>query len=356
MAAIESYYRELAEGKRHGLFDRLLLALLAILALPYELFMRLRARAYAAGFLTVRRLGRPVISVGNLTVGGTGKTPAVAMLAKYFISRGRKVAVLSRGYGGSLRGRNGVVSDGRALLLTAAEAGDEPCLLAAAVPGLSVVVGADRYLAGTLAMERLDPDLFILDDGYQHQRLHRDLDILLLDGRQPFGNGRTLPRGLLREPASAAERADIIIFTRCSDGDETPPFPGKPVCRSFHHLTGVSPLRGGEVRPLASLRDVRCAAFAGIANPAAFFHDLEEEGLTLVAALQFPDHSRYGEAELREIRHAALAGSADVILTTEKDAVKLDKCSPLTENIQIVSMEMWVADPGPLLTFLEKLL
>ena len=238
MATVEGYFRELVEGQRRGWFDLSLLFLLTLLSFPYELLLRMRARAYEAGLFISHNLGRPVISVGNLTVGGTGKTPAVAMLAKYFIARGKRVVVLSRGYGGTLRGE-AIVSDGETLFLSVAEAGDEPYLLASTVPRLMAVVGANRFRAGKLAMEKLAPDIFILDDGFQHLRLKRTLDILLLDSRRPFGNGRTLPAGLLREPVSAAVRADIIIHTRCGGEEELAHFPGKPACRAFNHLIGV---------------------------------------------------------------------------------------------------------------------
>ncbi|HLO27383.1 MAG TPA: tetraacyldisaccharide 4'-kinase [Geobacteraceae bacterium] len=355
MAKIESYFRDLVEGRRRGWFDRFLMGLLTLLSVPYELLLRLRARAYAAGILTSHSLHRPVISVGNLTVGGTGKTPAVAMLAKYFIARGKRVAVLSRGYGGSLRGE-AIVSDGETLFLSAAEAGDEPYLLASTVPGLMMIVGANRFRAGVLAKERLAPDIFILDDGFQHLRLKRTLDILLLDCSRPFGNGRTLPAGLLREPSTGAERADIIIYTRCSGDEEPDCFPGKPACRAFHHLVGVSPLKGGELRPFGTLKGFKGMAFAGIADPAAFFRDLEEEGLTLATTLSFSDHCRFGEREVREILHAAEKCGADYLISTEKDGVKLMPHRERLGNIYTATLEMWVADPGPLLSALEKLL
>ncbi|MCM2356561.1 MAG: tetraacyldisaccharide 4'-kinase [Geobacteraceae bacterium] len=355
MAKAERYFREIWDGKRRGPCDRLLLLLLALLSFPYSLALRLRAAAYAAGLLRSHRLPRPVISVGNLTVGGTGKTPAAAMLAQYFIARGKRVTLLSRGYGGTLRGE-GIVSDGTTLFLTPGEAGDEPCLLAATVPGLAVVVGADRYRAGLLAMERLAPDVFILDDGFQHLRLMRDLNILLLDSSRPFGNGRTLPAGLLREPRSAAERADLIIYTRCSGEGEPAHFPGKPACRAFHHLVGLTSLAGGAVRPFADLKGLRGLAFAGIADPAPFFHDLAEEGLSLAATLPFPDHCRYGEGEVAAILAAAAACGADYLITTEKDGVKLGPYRERLGNGYAVPLEMWVADPGHLVALLDKLL
>ena len=355
IAEAERYFRELVDGNRQRCADRLISVLLLLISFPYAFIVRCRAWAFSVGILSSRKLARPVISVGNLTVGGTGKTPATAMLARYFIARGKKVVVLSRGYGGSLKGKAGIVSDGTTLFLSAEEAGDEPCLLASTVPGLAVVVGADRYRAGLFAMERLAPDIFILDDGFQHLRLKRDLNILLLDSHRPFSNGRTLPAGFLREPVSAAQRADIVIYTRCNRGEEPAYFPEKPACRAFHHLIGAVPLGGGTMRPLTDFEAMRGVAFAGIADPVPFFHDLEEEGLTLAARLSFPDHCRYGEEEMAKILNASVSFGADYLVTTEKDGVKLGPFMDRLANVYTAALEMWVADPGPLVARLEKL-
>lgn len=355
MAGAGRYFRELVEGKRQTFGARLILLLLMVLAVPYSVVIRLRAWAYDAGLLRSRALPRPVISVGNLTVGGTGKTPAVAMLAHYFLTRGKGVVVLSRGYGGALGGATGIVSDGTTVYLDAEQAGDEPCLLAATVPGLAVVVGADRHRAGLLAMERLAPDIFILDDGFQHLRLKRDLDILLLDSSRPFGNGWTLPAGLLREPETAADRADLIIYTRCSSGEEVLHVPEKPACRSFHHLVGVSRYGSNEILPFAALGSLRGLAFAGIADPFPFFRDLQEEGLTLAETLGFPDHCRYGDKEIADIVDAARRSGADYLVTTEKDAVKLGSFHELRPQLYVAPLELWVADPGPLVALLEEI-
>ena len=163
----EEYFKGLISGTRQGIGDRILLLFLKLASVPYAAIMRMRAVGYRSGILPSRRLPRPVISVGNITMGGTGKTPTVLFLAKILMERGKRVAVLTRGYGGTLEGGTHVVSDGSSPLLSPQEAGDEPCLLASSLPGLIVVMGADRYMAGSLAMDRFSPDIFILDDGFQ---------------------------------------------------------------------------------------------------------------------------------------------------------------------------------------------
>lgn len=193
-----AYWRGLASGSRTGRVDTLVLLFLTPWALLYSLAQRLRAELYRSGIVKTHRLPRPVVSIGNITVGGTGKTPVTAYIARFLMAQGYRVAVLSRGYGGSLEGQTCVVSDGATIMLSARECGDEPYLLASTVPGLMVVIGTDRYTAGQVAMQQLSPDIFLLDDGFQHLRLHRDLNILLLDYSRPFGNGWTLPAGILR--------------------------------------------------------------------------------------------------------------------------------------------------------------
>lgn len=354
----EAYFKALVAGERTGVLDQALLVLLRGCSPLYALIMRLRAGAYRTGLLASRRLPRPVISVGNLTTGGTGKTPTTAWIAAYLLKRGKRVAVLTRGYGGSLEGQVAVVADGTNRLLTPFEAGDEPCLLADLLPGLIVVMGSDRYAAGLMALERFNPDLFILDDGFQHLRLQRNLDILLLDASRPLGNGRTLPAGFLREPLSAAARADLIIFTRCG-ADQQPDIaiPGaKPACRAAHGLTGCRPAGGGAVRPFTDLAGERGLAFAGIADPAAFFAALETAGLSLAATLAFPDHSGYGEEEVAALAGLRRSVKADYLITTAKDAVKLAVGSGRELPFYIAELEMVFHDVRPLAAALDKLL
>lgn len=356
MADLSRYFSELVEGKRRTPGDRLLFALLRAASLPYGGLLALRAWGYRVGLIPSLRLPRPVISVGNVTLGGTGKTPLTARLAQMLIARGLKVAVLSRGYGGTAAGAVRIVSDGKELLLTPEVAGDEPCLLAQKVPGLMVVIGGDRYRAGMLALDKLDPDVFLLDDGYQHLRLKRDLNLLLLDAARPFADGRTLPAGFLRERRSACGRADLIVYTRCGDAPKPELFPGKPSLCTNHTLGGAVPLAGGELLDFAALKGTRVTAFSGIADPAAFFDLLESAGVRLTATLSFPDHTPYGDEEIAALCRLKSASRSACLLTTEKDAVKLAAQAAALAPCYVVPLELDSPDFGPLEAAVEKVL
>jgi len=351
------WWRRVADGSQSGMVAALLKLLLAPVALLYGQALRVRGLLYQLGILTVRRLPCPVISIGNITVGGTGKTPTTILVAQELQQRGCRVAVLSRGYGGALEGTIAVVSDGQRLLLTPAQCGDEPCLLAGRLPGLGVVIGSDRYQAGLLALEQLKPDILLLDDGFQHIRLHRDLNILLLDAARPFGNGWTLPLGLLREPLAAIKRADMVIFTRCSLLQQVVD-PGVKWCRSEHHLAGFNRLGDGKELTIDMVRNKRVSAFAGIADPPAFFESLRQLGIQLIATSALPDHEPYGPDRLAELDRFAAETAADWLVTTEKDGVKLVG-SDRTWSGQLVTarLELQLEDTGQLLRQnLDKLL
>jgi tetraacyldisaccharide 4'-kinase len=351
----EEYFRQLWDGKRNGPADRLLLNLLKPLSAPYALALRLRSAAYEAGLFRSFQLPRPVVAVGNLTVGGTGKTPMVVYLARWFMERGKRVTVLSRGYGGSLQGKVSIVADGLTIQLSPVEAGDEPYLLACSVPGLSVVIGADRYQAGLLALERLDPDIFILDDGFQHQRLKRDLNLLLLDSGKPFANGLSLPAGRLREPLSAIKRADLVIYTKYK-GNISCDLTDKPWCAAYHRLTCAIPLGSGEPVQFLALKNLRALAFAGIAEPDSFFESLKAEGVCLSATLSLPDHCSYGDAEVEALCRLKVSSSADCLITTVKDAVKLSPYLDRLGTVYAAELEIEFADQRPLEKALEKLI
>ncbi|MDA8427931.1 MAG: tetraacyldisaccharide 4'-kinase [Geobacteraceae bacterium] len=353
-----AYWRAVANGTRKRMPDRLLVLLLIPFSLIYAVIQYTRAEFYRSGLFTTKRLPRPVISIGNITVGGTGKTPATAYIARFLMARGLNVAVLSRGYGGSLEGNVSIVSDGVTVLLEPEQCGDEPFLLARTNPGLMVVIGADRYEAGMLAIDQLSPDIFILDDGFQHLRLHRDLDILLLDYRCPYGNGWTLPAGLLREPETGIGRTDLVMYTRCPDTLRSSlTVPGKMVCYARHQLCAVRPFAEDVWLPFSALKGRTFLAFAGIAEPQYFFDGLRTLGLNVVAIISFPDHAAYTEFQIAEISSAMQTSGADSIITTEKDGVKLKHLSgSLSEKILIARLELALDDPAPLAAALLKLL
>ncbi len=356
--SFSTYWRDLANGRRTEPGDRLLILILAPFSLLYSFVQRLRALFYKTGRLKSKRLPRPVISIGNITVGGTGKTPVTAYIARWLLQQGYRVVVLSRGYGGSLEGQSIVVSDGATVMLKPRECGDEPYLLASTIPGLMVVIGTDRYAAGLLAMQQLAPDVFLLDDGFQHLRLGRDLNILLLDHSHPYGNGWTLPSGLLREPVSARERADLIIHTRCPEGGPNIALAsGTTACNARHRIVDLLPLSGGKPMPLPGSTPTKALAFAGIAEPSVFFDELRTLGFDLVQTIRFPDHTTYSDNEVSGILDAMRQSGAEVAITTEKDGVKLkgltyDKKS----RILLARLELVIDEPSALLNSLRNLL
>lgn len=349
-AHFSTYWRQVASGRSMDFLSRMLVALLLPASLCYSLLQRLRALLYKTGIFSTVNLPRPVISIGNISVGGTGKTPVTAYVARLLLEQNLRVAVLSRGYGGSLEGETVLVSDGNTVMLTAQECGDEPFLLAATIPGLIVVIGTDRYAAGALAMKQLSPDVFLLDDGFQHLRLQRDLNILLVDYAHPFGNGWTLPAGLLREPKSAASRADLVIHTRCPEVTNVRyPLPGKTNIAAHHLLHNLVPFRGGSEIALHKLGEKRVLAFAAIAEPHTFFDALQSDGLQLIKSIPFPDHSYYTELRVKEIMAAVRSNNIDCVITTAKDAVKLDGISnELAEIIYIATLEISLTDADEL--------
>lgn len=354
--SFQHYFRALLEGKRRGAVALLIQSVLLVLSMPYAILMRWRSLAFRIGVLRTRHLPRPVISVGNITAGGTGKSPMVAWIARYLIERGKRVAVLSRGYGGSAIATGGIVSDGRRILMHAAEAGDEPVMLAETVPGLIVAVGADRYRSGLDVLRQLGPDVFILDDGFQHQRLYRDLDILLMDAERPLGNGHVLPAGLMREPRSAASRADLVVYTRCQGVSPVHAFPGIPFCRADHEIVAVRSLDGKKApEPVAGVRSLKGVAFAGIADPGRFFSMLRQAGLKLVAEIPFPDHCVYDNEALERIGKAMESAEGDYLITTEKDVVKLPDHFQSCQRIYAAILHISIPEAEIICSELDKL-
>ena len=321
MIDLASFHRRLVCRGPSGFFEALLLQFLRPLGWLYGAVGVLRVALYRAGIFSSYRAPVPVVSVGNLAAGGTGKTPLVDWLVREQLRRGRRVAVVSRGYGGSVVRGVGVVSVGGGPLLAPEVCGDEPYLLSRRNPEALILVARRRAEGVRMAVERFGAELILLDDGFQHLAVRRDLDLVLLDARCPLGNGRPLPAGLLREFSSALNRGDLFLLSRCpSPGALVPPVPG-PLMTSRHRLAAEAVALDGGNLPLAQLRGLRGVAFAGIADPAAFFTDLQQAGLDLTATVAFADHTGYDEVALARL--GAASAGADYLVTTEKDGVKL---------------------------------
>ncbi len=324
--------------------------LLSPLAALYGAGVGARLALYRAGVLRVRRAARPVVSVGNVAAGGTGKTPFVRWLAGELLARGERPAILTRGYGRRSRGFV-VVSDGAGALAPVPEAGDEPSVLARALPRVPVIAHASRWRAAGRALE-ITPDvsLFLLDDGFSHVGLVRDVDVVLLDASAPDAGGGLLPAGRLREPLSALARADLIVVTRSEEaGPEAAAAiarrhaPGVPL---FHAVTEVVGIRGpaGEGLVSSQLKGVPLVAVAGLARPDAFAATLGTLGIAPAALLPFRDHARYGAREVGRIVRTATASGAAGVVTTEKDAVTLESICPLP--LYVVAIGMRVVEPA----------
>lgn len=318
----ERWFRRFAELGPENVAERFLWLLLYPLGFLYGVVGSLRAWSYRKGLREVYRAPVPVVSIGNLTVGGTGKTPTVDVVVRILLKHGAKVAVVSRGYGSSTKDGVVIVSDGAGgALPSPRECGDEPYLLARRNPGAVVLVSPRRRLGIELALSRFGAEVIVLDDGFQHLTVARDLDIVLLDARRPFGNGSLLPAGLLRELPAALRRGNLFILTRCIGDDKfVYPLPGPLLC-SRHHLSSRFLCLDGTLIPAGDLVGRRAVAFAGIAAPEHFFSGLRDLGLDLIATLVYPDHAEYDAGRLAELAQAAIG--ADFFVTTEKDGVKL---------------------------------
>jgi tetraacyldisaccharide 4'-kinase len=272
----------------------------------------------------------PVISVGNLTVGGTGKTPLVIRLAEWLVGEGRRVAILSRGYRRARSASRLVVSDGASLLVGPEEAGDEPYLIARRCPGAIVAVGADRYELGRWILDRFPVECILLDDGFQHLALHRDADLLLVDATDIDGLRAVFPAGRLREPIDAAARATMIVVTKADRPQQAAavveslrPIVAAPVAQAVFRPQTMVSVKSGAMEALSRCRGKTALLCSGIADPESFRTLAIRLGMTPVDSLIYRDHHRYTGEDVSNVRAKAAAVKADMIVTTEKDAGKL---------------------------------
>lgn len=321
------------------------------LSVLYGAITRTRLSLYRRGTFHSTKLDRPVISVGNITTGGTGKTPLVEWVARKIAVEGRKVCILTRGYGRDNPDRQVVVSDGNTVLASPSEAGDEPFLLATNLRGVAAVIsGADRVAAGKEAIRQFDTDCFVLDDGFQHLRLARDLNIVTIDATNPWGGGHLLPYGRLREPLSGLKRAGCIVITRTDQSNNVAPLHKEIVRHAGNIPIFLSRMRTLNNSPEKIIQPV--AAFCAIGNPRSFFNQIRHE---IVLERAFPDHHRYSQDEIDSLTEAAKAAGAGSLITTAKDAVKLRSLS-FTLPCYVLEIEPQIDNEEELIRLILKVL
>ena len=323
-AAARTLHRRALDPREHGPLLACTRAALGAASVPYALAVAARNRVYDAGRKAIHRAPVPVISIGNITAGGTGKTPMAAALARLLVERGRRPAILSRGYGHDPQ--SGM--------------DDENRMLARLAPGAAVIVNPDRAAGAARAVAAAGADVLILDDGFQHRRLARDLDLVLIDALDPFGGGHLLPRGLLREPLKGLARADLTVITR---SDLVPAerieeirarlaqHSNAPVALAEHRPAALLRVCGAgreESMPLSALSEGRWGAVCGIGNPEGFKGTLERLGARVDLVRAYPDHHRYREGEMASLLAEAAARGLQGVLTTEKDADKIAAALP----------------------------
>ena len=352
MGPLFRFFHRIVSRGPETVLEKTLFPVLVVCAWIYGCGGLLRSLLYRLGLFHCFQAPVPVISVGNLSAGGTGKTPVVDYLSKYLLSKGKKTAVVSRGYGRKDISQLQVVSTGDGPLIPPALAGDEPFLLARRNPSLTVIVAAERKNGVAKAVREHGAEVILLDDGFQHLAVKRDLDIVLLDADNPLGNGKVLPAGPLREFPGALKRGNIFILTRAEKSPHVRvDLPGEVLsCR--HEVSSHAVSLDGERVEIDSLFGRRGGAFAGLAAPEKFFADLKKIGLNIEKTAVFQDHANYGKIE--KLRLDELGRDLDYLITTEKDAVKLRQ-----EDLPIicfaVPLSLEFSEPGKLETMLDGL-
>jgi tetraacyldisaccharide 4'-kinase len=354
---LENYLVEVVTGQRQGLVDKFVLVLLTGLAKVYRVLLYLRKKFYQWGVKKSSSLDATVISVGNITVGGTGKTPIVKRLAQDLTDEGYQVVILSRGYKGELTDGVGVVADGESIIMSAAQAGDEPYMLAQSLESVPVVVGPKRAKTGAYAVQRFDPDFIILDDAFQHWQVERDYDIVAVDATNPFGNGEVIPGGLLREPLSSLQRADTVILTKTDQVSDEQLIEIKTKLDKFNHQLDIITTKHQPtyLRDLTTIEEKkidlngqRVIAVSGIGNPHSFETTVEDLGAKVVKKMRYQDHHSYSEDEITRLFTLATVHGVDKIITTEKDAVNIDnsliEINSVGIDFQALGIELGVLD------------
>lgn len=331
MTKFKAYLHHLITRREESIFQKILFFPLCLLSFLYGLALSFRAYLYRKRVFKAHSLPCKVISVGNITLGGTGKTPFVSLLAERIHKRGYRAAILSRGYKGRYKGPYSLVSDGERVLMDFHQAGDEPYWLATKLRGIPVIVGKQRCLSGQHAIDRFRTEVVILDDGFQHLSLERDLNFLLIDSSCPLGNGRLFPRGILREPVDHISRADAIILTK-TEGDDNILILKKnlakllekiPVFETYYQPEQIWVAGQERSLPPETLTGKKVLAFSGIARPDSFKRTLLKLGANIAAFETFPDHYEYKPADLELLQEETVKSGSENMVTTEKDLVRL---------------------------------
>jgi tetraacyldisaccharide 4'-kinase len=334
------------QGKRTSPFWGIILSAFSIL---YRAAVYLRRMFFGLHLFKRNKIPSPVISIGNLTLGGTGKTPTVMQVAQLLTRNNKRPVVVSRGYGRKDETEIIVVSDGRSVLVDSHIGGDEPVMIGSKLPGIPVVVGSKRYHAALFALQRFNPDVVVLDDGFQHIQIQRDLDIVLVDAGNPFGNGKLFPAGILREPIQALKRASAVLITNTDAAMDVGKL--KETIRR-HTQARIFTSRqvpvdlidycSSDLKPLAVLRGSRVLALSGIARPDSFTAMLKSLGADIAVAWTYPDHYDYQQSDLAEVFQKAADEKISMIVTTEKDAIRLKKLH--VEGVWALRIELNVAE------------
>jgi tetraacyldisaccharide 4'-kinase len=332
-------------GNPQNSAERAVQAALAPAAFAYGMGSFVRTLAYATGALSRTTLPAKVISIGNLSCGGTGKTPIAIDLAQRIASAGYRTAILSRGYKRRSSAAYVVVSDGKQLLASCEDAGDEPYLIAQSVPDAAVIVGADRVMTGWIAVEQFGAQVILLDDGFQHIRLKRDADVVLLDYNEDLERDRLLPAGRLREPPSALGRAASVVISKVPVGCESDRI--ERLTRKLRKYNAHADISYCQFKPKADagLKGARTVAFCGIAKPQLFVESARHVGASVVNQIFFEDHHWYSQKDLEKIEAIAKKEKADFIVTTQKDLVRLPSDQKLQRPIIAIKQEtVWLGD------------
>jgi len=336
---VKEYYLSILSGQQRGIIAAIVKSTLSAFTLPYLAVLNTRNTLYKKGIVRSSRLPVKVISIGNITTGGTGKTPLVEFSVKYLSGSGRKVAVLSRGYGGDNSSQEG---DGMV--------NDECLTLIENLQDVPVLAGRDRVKSGEKAINDFGVDCVVLDDGFQHLRLKRDLDVVVIDALNPFGGENLIPRGSLREPLQNLERADLFIISHCDQGNEQiirsiykkldQINHSASVCESIHRPVHFDTIADGSILELEWLKGKRVYALSAIGNPESFSNTLKGLGADLIKHRVFQDHHVYTEEEIEDVISAAQLLGADAIVVTQKDIVKIRKMNIKNANILSLRIEI----------------